>query len=89
MIENQKIRPAQVIGPLGESLTVDSLPPPSTTRWVLTRSVTVTALPLRNLLAGSVRLIAQGCLAFASLVFSNISRSMRGSSGFKTRALGG
>ena len=30
MIENQKIRPAKVIGPLGEPLTLDSLPPPST-----------------------------------------------------------
>ena len=30
MLENQKIRPAQVIGPLGESLTLDSLPAPST-----------------------------------------------------------
>ena len=28
MIENQKIRPAKVIGPLGEPLTLDSLPPP-------------------------------------------------------------
>ncbi len=27
MLENQKIRPAQVIGPLGEPLTLDSLPP--------------------------------------------------------------
>ena len=31
MIENQKIRPAKVIGPLGEPLTLDTLPPPSTT----------------------------------------------------------
>ena len=30
MIENQKIRPAQVIGPLGEPLTLDSLPPAAT-----------------------------------------------------------
>jgi hypothetical protein len=37
MIENQKIRPAQVIGPLGESLTVETLPPPGTTRWVVRR----------------------------------------------------
>ena len=37
MIENQKIRPAMVIGPLGEPLTIDSLPPPSTTRWVVRR----------------------------------------------------
>ena len=28
MLENQKIRPAQVIGPLGEPLTLDSLAPP-------------------------------------------------------------
>ena len=34
MIENQKIRPAQVIGPLGEPLTLASLPPPSTTEVV-------------------------------------------------------
>ena len=37
MIENQKIRPAQVIGPLGEPLTVDDLPPPDTKRWVVRR----------------------------------------------------
>jgi hypothetical protein len=41
MIQNQTIRPAQVIGPLGESLTVDSLPPPSTTRWVVRRKAEV------------------------------------------------
>lgn len=43
MIENQKIRPAQVIGPLGEPLTLDSLPPPSTTRWVVRRKAEVVA----------------------------------------------
>ncbi len=43
MIENQKIRPASVIGPLGELLTVDSLPPPSTTRWVVRRKAEVVA----------------------------------------------
>ncbi len=43
MIENQKIRPAQVIGPLGESLTVDTLPPPTTTRWVVRRKAEVVA----------------------------------------------
>jgi hypothetical protein len=31
MIENQKIRPAQVVGPLGEPLTLESLPAPGTT----------------------------------------------------------
>jgi hypothetical protein len=31
MLENQKIRPAQVIGPLGEPLTLDSLAAAGTT----------------------------------------------------------
>ena len=43
MIENQKIRAAQVIGPLGEPLTLASLPPPSTTRWVVRRKAEVVA----------------------------------------------
>jgi hypothetical protein len=43
MLENQKIRPAQVIGPLGESLTLESLPPPGTTRWVVRRKAEVVA----------------------------------------------
>ncbi|MGN6268425.1 MAG: CtrA inhibitor SciP [Sphingomonas sp.] len=43
MIENQKIRPAKVIGPLGEALTLDSLPPADTTRWVVRRKAEVVA----------------------------------------------
>ena len=43
MIENQKIRPAQVIGPLGEPLTVADLPSPSTKRWVVRRKAEVVA----------------------------------------------
>lgn len=43
MIENQKIRPARVIGPLGEALTLDTLPPPDTTRWVVRRKAEVVA----------------------------------------------
>ena len=43
MIENQKIRPAQVIGPLGEPLTIESLPAPGTTRWVVRRKAEVVA----------------------------------------------
>ena len=52
MIENQKIRPAQVIGPLGEPLTLDSLPPPSTTRWVVRRKAEVVAAGNGGLLSG-------------------------------------
>ena len=43
MIENQKIKPAMVIGPLGEPLTLASLPAPSTTRWVVRRKAEVVA----------------------------------------------
>ena len=40
-IESRTPRPAQVIGPLGEPLTIDSLPPPGTTRWVVRRKAEV------------------------------------------------
>lgn len=43
MIENQDIRPAQVIGPLGEPLTLADLPPPTTRRWVVRRKAEVVA----------------------------------------------
>lgn len=42
-IETRAPRPAQVIGPLGEPLTLDSLPPPSTSRWVVRRKAEVVA----------------------------------------------
>ena len=51
MMEHQKIRPAKVIGPLGEPLTLDSLPPPSTTRWVVRRKAEVVAAVNGGLLA--------------------------------------
>jgi hypothetical protein len=40
-IDTRPARPMQVIGPLGEPLTLDSLPPPSTTRWVVRRKAEV------------------------------------------------
>ena len=43
MIENQKFRPSRVIGPLGEPLTLENLPPPGTTRWVIRRKAEVVA----------------------------------------------
>jgi len=43
MLENQIIRPAHVIGPLGEPLTLDSLPPSGTSRWVVRRKAEVVA----------------------------------------------
>lgn len=43
MIENQRPRPAIVIGPLGEAMTKDDLPNRSTTRWVVRRKAEVVA----------------------------------------------
>ena len=43
MIENQKIRPETVIGPLGEPLTLRDLPSPKTKRWVVRRKAEVVA----------------------------------------------
>ncbi|HLU91257.1 MAG TPA: DUF1153 domain-containing protein [Pedomonas sp.] len=43
MMENQKFRPQAVIGPLGEPLTLENLPPPDTTRWVVRRKAEVVA----------------------------------------------
>lgn len=43
MIENQEFRPAQVIGPLGEPLSLETLPPPTTSRWVVRRKAEVVA----------------------------------------------
>ena len=50
MLENQKIRPAQVNGQLGEPLTIESLPPPETTRWVVRRKAEVVAAVAGGLL---------------------------------------
>jgi hypothetical protein len=43
MIENQDFRPVQVIGPLGEPLTLADLPAPETKRWVVRRKAEVVA----------------------------------------------
>lgn len=51
MMENQKFRPQAVIGPLGEPLTLDSLPAPGTTRWVVRRKAEVVAAVKGGLLS--------------------------------------
>lgn len=51
MIENQTIRPSKVIGPLGEALTLENLPPRNTTRWVVRRKAEVVAAVSGGLLS--------------------------------------
>ena len=43
MNQTPKVRPTQVIGPLGEPLTLETLPPPCTKRWVARRKAEVVA----------------------------------------------
>lgn len=43
MIEKPDIRPVRVVGPLGEPLTLESLPPRDTARWVIRRKAEVVA----------------------------------------------
>jgi Protein of unknown function (DUF1153) len=43
MIANNESRPASVIGPLGEQLTLKTLPDPGTKRWVARRKAEVVA----------------------------------------------
>ena len=50
MLENQKIRAAQAIGPLGEALTLETLPPVNTKRWVVRRKAEVLAAVAGGLL---------------------------------------
>lgn len=59
MIENQKIRPAQVIGPLGEPLTLETLPPASTKRWVVRRKAEVVAA-----VKGGLLTVEEVCLRY-------------------------
>lgn len=60
MLENQKIRPVQVIGPLGEPLTLEGLPPANTTRWVPRRKAEVIAA-----VAGGLLTVDEACQRYA------------------------
>ena len=59
MLENQKFRPHQVIGPLGEPLTLESLPAPGTTRGVVRRKAEVVAA-----VAGGLLTVDEACARY-------------------------
>ncbi|MFC4294986.1 DUF1153 domain-containing protein [Novosphingobium tardum] len=50
MIENQEIRAAKVLGPLGEILTLEALPSVDTRRWTIRREAEVVAAVVGALL---------------------------------------
>lgn len=56
----KKIRPAQVIGPLGEPLTLDALPRASTRRWVVRRKAEVIAA-----VAGGLLSVDEACARYS------------------------
>ena len=51
MKHETNFRPAKVIGPLGEPLTLDTLPAADTTRWVVRRKAEVVAAVTGGLLS--------------------------------------
>ena len=51
MLEKQKSRPTNVVGPLGEALTLGMLPPASTGRWTVRRKAEVVAAVSGGLLS--------------------------------------
>ena len=59
MLENQKFKPVSVIGPLGEALTLESLPHPSTRRWVIRRKAEVVAA-----VAGGLLTVDEACARY-------------------------
>lgn len=59
-LEIQTTRPAQVIGPLGEPLSLEALPPANTTRWVPRRKAEVVAA-----VSGGLLTIDEACARYA------------------------
>lgn len=60
MLENQKFRPTTIIGPLGEAITLDTIPPANTTRWVARRKAEVVAAVSGGLLSTDEALARYG-----------------------------
>ena len=60
MTGNQQSRPARVIGPCGEELTLDTLPPADTPRWTIRRKADVVAAVTGGLLG-----VNEACARYA------------------------
>jgi hypothetical protein len=64
-------RPLHVVGPLGEALTLETLPPPQTRRWVVRRKAEVVAA-----VSGGLLTIEEAC-AHYSLSFEELAAWQR------------
>jgi hypothetical protein len=75
-------RPSSVIGPAGKPLTIESLPPPNTIRWVIRRKAEV-VVAVRNGLIGlddaceTYRLSAEEFLNWEQLIAEHGLRGLR------------
>ena len=81
-MSEQPSRPNGVIGPTGKSLTLESLPPPDTRRWVISRKAEV-VVAVRNGLIGldeaceRYRLSAEEFLNWEQLIAAHGMRGLR------------
>ncbi len=75
-------RPKNVIGPAGEPLTVDDLPPPETKRWVIRRKAEVVAGVRNGLISledacNRYKLSAEEFLSWQQLIEEHGMRGLR------------
>jgi hypothetical protein len=82
MIENGNCRPSQVIGPLGEPLTLETLPSTRTSRWVARRKAQVVSAVAGGLLTADEACTRYG-LTFEELLSWQHSVSFSGLPGLR------
>ena len=75
-------RPVNVIGPAGEPLTIDDLPPPETKRWVIRRKAEVVAGVRNGLISlddacNRYKLSAEEFLSWQKLIEEHGMRGLR------------
>ena len=82
MDANQPGRPQNVIGPAGEPLTINDLPPPETKRWVIRRKAEVVAGVRNGLISledacNRYKLSAEEFIAWQKLIEEHGMRGLR------------
>lgn len=87
MIENQEFRPDMVVGPYGEVLTLENLPPTNTQRWVVRRKAQLVAA-----VNGGLLTIEEVCQRYSLTLeeFASWQRAMErvGTKGLRVTRLG-
>ena len=63
MMGNRQAKPVRVIGPCGEELTLDTLPPADTPRWTIRRKADVVAAVTGGLLS-----VDEACVRYGLII---------------------